>query len=55
MLYYLVDWVPTLLLKHSLEGLKEIVNKFEAQLRAQRLVKNRQGGPGLKRGKRAVI
>jgi hypothetical protein len=53
--HYLIDWVPTLLPKHSLENLKEIVDKFEAQLRAQRPVKNGRGGPGLKRGKRAVI
>ena len=54
-LHYLVDWVPTLLPKHSLGGLKEMVDKFEAQLRAQRPVKNGRGGPGLKRGKRAVV
>ncbi|CZT11993.1 uncharacterized protein RAG0_15992 [Rhynchosporium agropyri] len=35
-LYYLVDWHPTLLPVHSLGHAKELVDEFEARIRAQR-------------------
>ena len=54
-LHYLVDWYPTLLPEHSLGHAKEMVDKFEAQLRAQREVKNGRGAAGVKRGERAVV
>ena len=54
MLHYLVDWHPTLMPEPSLGNAKELVDKFEARLRAQRKVKNERGGLGLKRGGRAV-
>lgn len=53
--HYLVDWYPTLLPEHLLEHAKEMVDKFEAQLRAQREAKNGRGAQGLKRGERAVV
>lgn len=37
--YYLVDWHPTLLPVHSLGHAKELVDEFEARIRAQRGVK----------------
>jgi hypothetical protein len=52
--HYLVDWHPTLVPEHSLGDAKELVDKFEARLRAQREAKN-EGGPGLKRGERVVV
>jgi hypothetical protein len=54
-LHYLVDWYPTLLPEHSLGHAKELVDKFEARLRAQREANNGRGGQGLKRGERAVV
>jgi hypothetical protein len=54
-LHYLVDWHPTLLPEHSLGHAKELVDKFEARLRAQREAKNGRGGQGLKRGEQAVV
>ncbi|KAH9203893.1 hypothetical protein DL95DRAFT_471980 [Leptodontidium sp. 2 PMI_412] len=44
--YYLVDWHPTLLPVHSLGYAKELVDKFEARIRAQRGVNNKRGGLG---------
>ena len=35
MVYYLVEWNPTLVPKYTLKNVKEMVNKFEARLRAQ--------------------
>jgi hypothetical protein len=43
-LHYLVDWYPTLQPENSLRHAKELVDKFEARLRAQREVKNGRGG-----------
>jgi hypothetical protein len=51
-LYYLVEWSPTLVPKHLLGHAKEPVDEFEARLRAQRGVKNGRGA-GLKRGEQA--
>ena len=45
---YLVDWRPTL------GNAKELVDEFEARLRAQLDSKNGRGGPCLKRGERAM-
>ena len=39
-LYYLVDWCPTLLPEHSLGHAKELVYDFEARFRAQRRLSN---------------
>lgn len=33
--HYLVEWNPTLVLKYALKNAKEMMNKFEARLRAQ--------------------
>ncbi|PVH68102.1 hypothetical protein DL98DRAFT_237198 [Cadophora sp. DSE1049] len=44
--YYLVDWHPTLLPEHSLGHAKELVQKFEARIRAQRGVNHKRGGLG---------
>ncbi|KAH7370234.1 hypothetical protein BKA65DRAFT_471464 [Rhexocercosporidium sp. MPI-PUGE-AT-0058] len=44
--YYLVDWHPTLLPSHSLGHIKELVDKFEARIRAQRRVSNKRGRLG---------
>ena len=33
--HYLVEWNPTLVPKYALKNAKEMVNKFEARLRAQ--------------------
>lgn len=51
--HYLVDWQPTLLPRHSLGDAKELVDNFEARLKARRGVKNGRGRPDLKRGVRA--
>jgi hypothetical protein len=34
--YYLVDWYPTLVSGHSLGNTKELLDEFEARLRAKR-------------------
>ncbi|CAG8977704.1 hypothetical protein HYALB_00008731 [Hymenoscyphus albidus] len=47
--HYLVDWNPTLLPEHSLGHAKELVDKFEHRLRAQRKTKNGPWGASLKR------
>jgi hypothetical protein len=47
-LHYLVNWSPTLEPKHSLVYVKELVDKFEARLRAKRRDKNKRGRLGLK-------
>ncbi|MAD81937.1 MAG: hypothetical protein CL912_03150, partial [Deltaproteobacteria bacterium] len=44
----LVDWHPTLLPVHSLGHAKELVDKFEARIGAQRAVNNKRGGLGSK-------
>jgi hypothetical protein len=54
-LHYLVEWSPTLLPEHALGQAKELVDKFEARLRAQREANKGRGGQGLKRGDRAVV
>jgi hypothetical protein len=43
-LHYLVEWCPTLEPEHSLGQAKELVDEFEAQLRAQRKVENGRRG-----------
>jgi hypothetical protein len=48
----MVDWHPTLIAEHSLGYTKELVDKFEARLRAQYKVKNGRKGSDLKRGER---
>jgi len=53
-LHYLVEWSPTLAPEHLLGHAKELVDEFEARLRAQRGAKNERGA-GLKRGEQAVI
>jgi hypothetical protein len=54
-LHYLVEWSATLVPGHLLGHAKELVDEFEAQLRAQREAKHGRGGPGLKRGEQAVV
>ncbi|PVH67793.1 hypothetical protein DL98DRAFT_264836 [Cadophora sp. DSE1049] len=46
--YYLVDWHPTLLPAHTLGHAKELVDRFEARIRAQRGVNNKRGRLGSK-------
>jgi len=53
-LHYRVVWAETLEPEYSLGHAKELLDKFEAQLRAQREAKNK-GGPGLKRGEQVVV
>ena len=52
---YMVDWCPTLLPEHLLRHAKELVDKFEARLQAQRLAKDGRVGRCLKRGEQAVV
>jgi hypothetical protein len=47
-LHYLVEWCPTLEPQQALEHAKELVDEFEAHLRAQRSGKSGRGGQGLK-------
>ncbi|KAH6704183.1 hypothetical protein BKA61DRAFT_183609 [Leptodontidium sp. MPI-SDFR-AT-0119] len=51
--YYLVDWHPTLLPVQSLGHAKELVDEFEARIRAQRGVK--RGGLGLNTRQKASV
>jgi hypothetical protein len=53
-LHYLVEWCPTLEPEHSLGHAKELVDKFEARLRAQRGAKSGRGRPGLKVRQQAI-
>jgi hypothetical protein len=53
-LYYLVDWSPTLVPERSLEHTRELVDKFEARLLGRRKIKNERGKLGSKRGWRVV-
>ncbi|KAH7378933.1 hypothetical protein BKA64DRAFT_241722 [Cadophora sp. MPI-SDFR-AT-0126] len=53
--YYLVDWHPTLLPGHSLGHAKELVQKFEARIRAQRGVNHKRGGLGSKARQKASV
>ena len=55
MLHYLVEWCPTLEPQHSLGHAKEMVDKFEAQLRAYRWPKSGREGLGLKVKKQAAV
>jgi hypothetical protein len=43
--HYLVEWNPTLVPKYALENAKEMVNKFEARLRAQVRQEKGRGRP----------
>jgi len=54
-LHYLVDWSPTLVPEHSLGHAQELVDEFEARLRAKRGFKNGRGRPGLKWDERMVV
>jgi hypothetical protein len=54
-LHYLVEWCPTLVPKHLLGHARELMDKFEARLRAQCGVKNRRGGSGLERGEQMAV
>lgn len=58
-LHYLVEWsatlVPEHLPGHLLGHAKELVDEFEARLRAQRGVKNGRGGPDMKRREQADV
>ena len=47
-LHYLVKWCPTLEPQHSLGHVKELMDEFEAQLRAHRGAKNGREGLRLK-------
>jgi hypothetical protein len=47
--HYLVEWCPTLVPENSLGNAKELVDEFEARVRAKREVKNRRGRLGMKR------
>lgn len=47
-LHYLVEWCPTLEPQHSLGYATELVDKFEAQLRAHRGAKDGRKGSRLK-------
>jgi hypothetical protein len=52
--HYLVDWRPTLVPEHALGNAKELVDEFEARVRAQLKSKSERGGPYLKQGGRAM-
>lgn len=49
----MVEWGPTLEPEHSLP--KDLVDKFEARLRAPRGPKSGRGGPGLKVRQKPVV
>ncbi|CZT13577.1 uncharacterized protein RAG0_17073 [Rhynchosporium agropyri] len=51
--YYLVDWHPTLLPVQSLGHAKELVDQFEARIRAQR--GSKRGGLGSNTGQKASV
>jgi hypothetical protein len=54
--HYLVEWNPTLVPKYTLKNAKEMVNKFEARLRAQgRQEKGRGRPPQSKVGQRTML
>jgi len=50
--HYWVDWKPTLLPKHSLGHAKELVDNYEAHIRA---LTNDRGGSGSKRSEKANV
>jgi hypothetical protein len=54
-LHYLVEWCPTLEHQHSLGHAKELVDKFESQLRAHRGTKSRRRSVGLKIKKQMAL
>jgi hypothetical protein len=54
-LHYMVEWCPTLQPKHSLENAKELVDEFEARLRALRKDKERRVGPSVKRDRQLTM
>lgn len=54
-LHYWVEWASTLEPEHSLGHAKELVDKFEARLRAKLEVKNGRGRPALKQSEQAVL
>jgi hypothetical protein len=53
--HYLVDWHPTLVPTHSLGNAKELVDIFEARLRAHRRSKNKRGWLSLKPSRQAIV
>ena len=53
---YLVDWRPTMVPEHALRNAKEMVDEFEAQVRAQRESKSGQGRPvSLNQGEQVMV
>jgi hypothetical protein len=54
-LHYLVEWCPTLEPQHSLGHAKELVDKFESQLRGHRGVRGGRRGLGLKIKKQMAL
>jgi hypothetical protein len=54
-LHYMVEWCPTLQHVHSLEHAKELVDKFEARLRALRKDKEGRVGPSVKRDRQVTM
>jgi len=50
-----VDWRPKLVPEHALGNAEELVEEFEARLRAQFESKKGRGGAGLKQGGRAMV
>jgi hypothetical protein len=54
-LYYLVEWCPTLEPEHSLGYAKELVDEFEARLQALRNDKEVRIGPAVKRDRHLVV
>jgi hypothetical protein len=53
--YYLVEWNPTLVSKYVLKNAKEMVNKFETWLQAHTRQKGRGRLPQLKVGQRTML
>jgi hypothetical protein len=51
----LVEWCPTLKPQHSLGHAKELVDKFESQLRRHRGTKSGRRGVGLKIKKQMAL
>jgi hypothetical protein len=54
-LHYMVEWCLTLQPEHSLENAKELVDEFEARLRALRKDKERRVGPSVKRDRQLTM
>lgn len=48
MLYYLIDWQPTVLPRHSLGHAEQLVDEFESRIQAKRGLFGKRGGTGSK-------